>query len=96
MTAKSPQRPASSALLEPAHATGGPAGGPASDPVGDPASDPASRTATAAGPPRTSPQPEIEPEPSGTSERILVGLFVAVPRRARRHTARLGLGPWLA
>ena len=64
MTATSPQPPGSSALLEPPPAAGGPA---------------TSRTEPAAGPPRTSPPPEIEPEPTGTGERVLVGLFVGIP-----------------
>jgi stearoyl-CoA desaturase (delta-9 desaturase) len=64
MTPTSPQTPGSSALLEPPHATGGPA---------------TSRTAPAAGPLRPSPPPEIEPEPTGTGERILIATFVGVP-----------------
>jgi stearoyl-CoA desaturase (Delta-9 desaturase) len=64
MTATSPQPPGSSALLEPQPDAGGPA---------------KSRTEPAAGPPRTSPAPEIEPEPTGAGERVLVALFVGIP-----------------
>jgi stearoyl-CoA desaturase (delta-9 desaturase) len=69
MTPTSPLTPASSALLEPPHASGDPA-------AQQWAQTP--RTAPAA-PPRTSPPPEIEPEPAGAGERVLVGLFVGIP-----------------
>ncbi len=64
MTATPPQPPGSSALLEPLPSAGGPA---------------TSRTERAAGPARTSPPPEIEPEPTGAGERVLVALFVGIP-----------------
>ena len=64
MTATPPQPPGSSALLEPPPSAGGPA---------------TSRAERTAGPPRISPPPEIEPEPTGTGERLLVALFVGIP-----------------
>jgi stearoyl-CoA desaturase (Delta-9 desaturase) len=48
---------------------------------------------TAAAPvPRQAPLPEIEPEPSGTFERILVGVFVAVPMLALLAAVPLAWG----
>jgi stearoyl-CoA desaturase (Delta-9 desaturase) len=69
MTATSHLTPASSALLDPPHTAGDPAASPSAQTPGT----------VLPAPPRTSPPPEIEPEPAGSGERFLVGLFVGVP-----------------
>jgi stearoyl-CoA desaturase (Delta-9 desaturase) len=64
MTPTSPVTPGTSVLLENPPAPGGVTGAPASP---------------AAKPSRAAPPPEIEPEPTGAGERVLVGVFVVVP-----------------
>ena len=61
---------------------------PAAPPTANPAE--ARRTRT--------PRPDVEPEPSSSLDRFLVGVFVAVPLLAvaGRGPAGLGLGPRLA
>jgi stearoyl-CoA desaturase (Delta-9 desaturase) len=54
--------------------------------------EPAQASPTAAPVPRKAPLPEIEPEPSGTFERVLVGLFVGIPMLALLAAAPLAWG----
>src|SRR5260370_14352844 len=82
MTPTSPLTPASGVLLEQPHASGDPA-------AAQWAQTP--RTAQAA-PAHTSPPPEIEPEPTGTVERVLVGIFVGVPFLAALAAIPLACG----